>query len=161
VKKGLIYVDVEKCRACKSCEIACAVEHSKSKQIIEILNAKEQPKKRRRVLGSKGAVISIACQNCRLAPCITACMAGAMFKNDEGHTLHDEEKCVGCCMCMMVCPFGVISRDGHIVLKCDLCPDKKDGYACVAACPSGALFAGTEDEFRKRLGEKKKKEVKK
>jgi len=161
VKKGMIYIDIKKCLACKSCEIACAVEHSISKDIIGALKEKNRPKKRRSVQGSKGTVISIACQNCKLAPCVTACMAGAMFKDEEGHTFHDEQKCIGCCMCVMVCPFGVINRGEHIVLKCDFCPDIKDGYACVKACPTGALFVGTEEEFRKRINDKKAKEVRK
>jgi Fe-S-cluster-containing hydrogenase component 2 len=47
-----------------------------------------------------------------------------------------------------------------IAIKCDLCPDRDD-YACVAACPTGALFAGTEEEFKKRLEENKAKGSKK
>ena len=49
-----------------------------------------------------------------------------------------------------------IERDieNHVAVKCDLCPDRDD-YACVAACPTGALFAGTKEEFEKRLKEKK------
>jgi Fe-S-cluster-containing dehydrogenase component len=36
-----------------------------------------------------------------------------------------------------------------------------DNYACVKACPTGALFAGTAEEFKKRLETRKVHEVKK
>ncbi len=58
----------------------------------------------------------------------------------------------------MVCPFGAIVQDveNHIAVKCDLCPDRED-FACVAACPTGALFVGTKEEFEKKVKEKKVK----
>ncbi len=46
--------------------------------------------------------------------------------------------------------------ENHIAVKCDLCPDRED-FACVSACPTGALFVGTKQEFEKKLKEKKKK----
>jgi carbon-monoxide dehydrogenase iron sulfur subunit len=85
-------------------------------------------------------------------------MSGALTKDEEtGATLHNKEKCVGCWMCVMVCPFGAIIRDAeeHIAVKCDLCPDRDD-YACVIACPTGALFSGTKEEFWKKLNKKTK-----
>jgi carbon-monoxide dehydrogenase iron sulfur subunit len=159
--KKKIFCAVQLCLACKGCEIACAVEHSKTKSIIGALKEDSPPRKRRDVQGSKETIMSIACQHCKTAACVVACMAGAMYKDEEGNTVHDEDKCVGCGMCIMVCPFGVITRDKNIVLKCDLCPDMTDNYACVKACPTGALFAGTAEEFKKRLETRKVHEVKK
>ncbi|MCQ9208754.1 MAG: 4Fe-4S binding protein, partial [Omnitrophica bacterium] len=91
---------------------------------------------------------------------IKACMSGALSKDqNSGATLHDKDKCVGCWMCVMSCPFGAIVRDieHHVSVKCDLCPDRED-YACVASCPSGALFTGTKEEFEKKLKQKKTKQ---
>ena len=84
-------------------------------------------------------------------------MSGALSKDTEsGATLHDKDKCVGCWMCVMVCPFGAILRsaEDHLAVKCDLCPDRED-FACVAACPTGALFMGSKKEFEQKIKLKK------
>lgn len=158
-KEVKVYCDITKCIGCRSCEIACAVEHSKSKDIYGALKEKPLPKKRVKTQTSDGRIISLHCQHCEEAPCVKACMSGALTKDRKsGQTLHDKEKCVGCWMCVMTCPFGVIVRDieNHVAVKCDLCADRDD-YACVAACPTKALFAGTKEEFEKKIKEKKKK----
>lgn len=154
-----IYCDITKCVGCRSCEIACAVEHSKGKDIFAAIKEMPLPKKRVKTENVGGKIISLHCQHCEDAPCIKACMSGALSKDEKtGTTLHDKEKCVGCWMCVMVCPFGAIVQDveNHIAVKCDLCPDRDD-YACVVACPTGALFVGTKEEFEKKIKEKKAK----
>lgn len=153
-----IYCDITRCVGCKSCEIACAVEHSKTKNIFSAVREKPLPKKRVKTENIDKKIISLHCQHCEDAPCIKACMSGALSKDEKtGSTLHDKEKCVGCWMCVMVCPFGAIVRDieNHIAVKCDLCPDRDD-YACVIACPTGALFVGTKEEFEKKVTKNKK-----
>lgn len=153
-----IYCDISKCVGCRSCEIACAVEHSQSKNIFNAIKEKIPPKKRVRAENVGNKIISLHCQHCEDAPCIKACMSGALSKDEKtGATLHDKDKCVGCWMCAMTCPFGAIVRDveNHIAVKCDLCPDRED-FACVVACPTGALFVGTKEEFEKKIKEKKK-----
>ena len=50
----------------------------------------------------------------------------------------DHDKCIGCRMCVTVCPFGAIRFDGTSgkVVKCDVC----DGDPlCVRFCSYGAL----------------------
>ena len=153
-----IYCDITKCVGCKSCELACAVEHSQTKNIFTALREKALPKKRVRAENVSSKIISLHCQHCEDAPCIKACMSGALSKDEKtGATLHDKDKCVGCWMCVMTCPFGAIVRDveNHIAVKCDLCPDRED-FACVVACPTGALFVGTKEEFGKKIKQKKK-----
>ena len=53
----------------------------------------------------------------------------------------DPEKCVGCWMCIMVCPIGAIYRDSEdkAAVKCDLC-EGKEIPACVLSCPTNALL---------------------
>jgi len=76
-------------------------------------------------------------------------MTGAMERDPKtGAVLHDEEKCVGCWMCVMVCPFGVTRPDHEkhkIGSKCDLCHGK-DTPACVEHCPNEALTYEDKDE---------------
>ena len=155
-KEVKIYCDISKCVACRTCELACAVEHSKSKDVMQAVYEKMRPKKRVKVSAVEDKNISIHCQHCKDAPCVDACMSGALSKDDKtGMTKQDNEKCVGCWMCVMVCPFGAVIRDveSHVAVKCDLCPDRDD-YACVASCPTGALFSGTKEEFEKRIKQK-------
>lgn len=147
-----IFCDIRKCAACKACELACAVEHSKSKVLYAAIKELPIPKKRRQIEASGSKTLSVGCQHCADALCVAACMSGALSKDASGATVQDKEKCVGCWMCIMACPFGAIERriEERVAIKCDLCPDRDD-YACVAACPTHALFAGTLDEFKKKI----------
>jgi len=63
------------------------------------------------------------------------------FDLNTGLIQVDELKCVGCLMCVMVCPFGVIAEVSttHKVTKCDRCQDLDYQPACVSACPTKAL----------------------
>ena len=149
-----IYCDIKKCLGCNACEIACTIEHSKSKKLINSLKEKPLPIKRRNAqFIARGITISTGCQHCENAPCIESCMSGAMYKDKKTSlTMHNKDKCVGCWMCIMTCPFGALTREkeNKIVLKCDFCPDR-DIPACVEACPTKALFLGTQKEFEKKI----------
>lgn len=150
-----IFVDVEKCLACRSCEIACAVEHSQSKNLFLFLQEKPRPYPRIKVeKSSKLQTFPLQCRHCEEPYCLDACISGALSKDSEtGLVILDEEKCVGCWMCVMVCPFGVIRPDKEkkIAIRCDLCQDKSLP-ACVEACPTGALFFGEIEDFKKKSG---------
>ena len=149
-----IYCDIKKCLGCNACEIACSIEHSKSKKLATAIEEMPLPIKRRKAqFVAQGITISTGCHHCENAPCIESCMSGALYKDKEtGQTMHDKDKCVGCWMCIMTCPFGALTREKKekIIVKCDLCPDK-DVPSCVEACPTKALFLGTQKEFEKKI----------
>jgi len=148
-----IFCDIKKCTGCKTCELACAIEHSKSKDLFKALLEDELPQSRitTEAILIDNLSMSVACQHCENASCVDACISGAMYKDKKsGETKCDLDKCVVCWMCIMVCPFGVISRGKKTSLKCDLCPDRKD-YACVATCPTKALYGGSREEFKEKL----------
>ena|SRR3989338_8915854 len=138
-----VFAIEEYCMSCKLCEIHCLVKHSESKDIIKAFK-KEKPRiLSRNLVEKKGAVsFSITCRHCPEAPCITTCMTGAMQRESKTKAvIVDGDKCVGCWMCVMVCPFGVIKRDiehGKVASKCDLCYDE-EMPVCVKNCPNEAL----------------------
>jgi len=149
-----IYCNIKKCLGCGSCEIACCVEHSKSKDLNIAIYENPLPIKRRKVEFVKPEIaISTGCYHCEDAFCIDSCISGAMYKDKKTkQTKHNKDKCIGCWMCVMSCPYGAITRQKKekLVVKCDLCPDR-DIPSCVEVCPTGALFLGTIDEFKENL----------
>ncbi len=133
----------EYCIGCRLCEIHCVVQHSKSKNIIKAFKSERRPVKRVEVEEEGHVSFALQCRHCDEAPCVTACLSGAMSKDpDTGVVTNDPERCVGCWTCILVCPFGAVRRDEtekKAVGKCDLCPDL-EVPACVANCPNEALL---------------------
>jgi carbon-monoxide dehydrogenase iron sulfur subunit len=144
-----IFVRIDHCVGCHSCELACAVEHSKSKNLFAAIAEKPVPRKRLYVEYIEEEEIPVLCRHCEDAPCVRICHTGALDQDAaSGVVTHNPDRCVGCWMCTMVCPFGVIGRqkERRIAIKCDRCPDL-DVPACVNACPVGALVFDEEDIF--------------
>jgi Fe-S-cluster-containing hydrogenase component 2 len=79
----------------------------------------------------------IICRQCLKPPCIEACPTGALYKDGEIVKV-EEEKCVGCEICLESCIIGAIGfdREKGIPLICDLCGGDP---VCVKWCPTGAL----------------------
>lgn len=133
----------EHCIACRLCEVHCVVQHSVTKDIIKAFRREKRPVKRVEVEESGAMSFALQCRHCEEAPCIDACLSGAMsIDPDTGVVKNNPDKCIGCWTCILVCPFGAVRRDtggGKVVGKCDLCPDL-DIPACVANCPNEALI---------------------
>lgn len=148
-----VFTLFEKCVGCKGCEIACAVEHSRSKKLDIAQSESPRPRSRVRVETAGHYTFPSRCVHCEDAACIAACPMGAMTRSYEtGAVYVDQDKCVGCWMCVTVCPFGGVGADPGTkkASKCDLCPDRSaQGLdpACVTACPTGAMVFATADEF--------------
>ncbi|MEJ5328448.1 MAG: 4Fe-4S dicluster domain-containing protein [Candidatus Bathyarchaeia archaeon] len=132
----------EFCIGCGLCEVYCTVQHSKSKDIIKAYTREDpRPLGRVRLEVNKPVSFAVQCRHCEDAPCVIACLSGAMQKDEStGLVVHDAEKCMGCWTCIMVCPYSAIKMDvsGKVVSKCDFCSGL-DVPACVANCPNCAL----------------------
>lgn len=138
---------VSRCLSCGTCAFVCAVEHSVGKSVKKALKEKPVPVNRRNIqrtsikdkVKKRMLALSSACHHCENPVCVEACMSGALYKDTDGAVKQNADKCVGCWMCIMVCPFGAVSRRGNIAVKCDLCSGREKGPACVEACPTKAL----------------------
>lgn len=160
----IIAVNPEKCLACKSCEIACAVAHSKSKDLLTVVCTEPDVSKRVHVEKSESEssssvshlpfTVPLQCRHCEDAPCVKICPTKALDKTEDGPVLITADRCIGCKWCIIVCPFGVINLDkkGKAIIKCDLCVERLrqgDQPACVSSCPTKSLKFVSVEEIAK------------
>lgn len=145
-----IYIKEEVCMGCHLCEVYCQVEHSQSKDLVKAFK-RESPRPLPYVSVDQRGLVSLAvqCRHCAEAPCVYACLTGALQRDHEsGIVTVDVERCIGCWTCILACPFGAIRRDTYRgkIAKCDLCPGE-DMPVCVTNCPNEALvYAKVEDD---------------
>ena len=138
-----IVANQEVCMGCGLCEVYCLVQHSRSKDIIKAYK-KETPRPTSRVRLERAEPVSFAiqCRHCENPPCIVSCLSGAIRRdNQTGQVIHNQDKCIGCWTCIMVCPYGAVIKDvsgRKVVAKCDVCPDLVVP-AWFANCPNEAL----------------------
>jgi carbon-monoxide dehydrogenase iron sulfur subunit len=150
-----VFVNPERCIGCLQCEFACAVEHSGSGVPVTAVAEQPVPRKRIHVHAGESANTSFPtkCRHCDPAPCLQVCPTGALFRDREHDlVLIDVDRCIGCAMCAMVCPFDVLTfhtlADGPataVAVKCDGCIERlRAGRmpACVEACKVDALVFG-------------------
>lgn len=155
-----VFVRPERCIGCKHCEISCAIEHSKTKDLFAAIYEDPPPTSRIHVTPTIGIMtFPNRCRHCDPAPCMQVCPTGAISRLREHDTvLIDERKCIACGMCAIVCPFDVITYkrswkiaiDKEVANKCDNCVDRLNvGMipTCVEACKTGALIYGDIDEI--------------
>ena len=142
-----IHVREEYCIGCRLCEIHCLTQHSRHKSIVKAFG--ETPRALPRMLVEESGPLSFAipCRHCEDAPCVEACITGAMHRDPlSGAVLCDEEQCVGCWTCVMSCPFGAIQRSvtgRKAASKCDLCQGRGTP-TCVEHCPNEAIILTEE-----------------
>lgn len=138
---------------CHSCEVACKMEHDLPVGVNRMSVVVEGPYL---VDGKlKLAFRRIHCRQCLHPPCIEACPDAAIIKRPDGIVYIEQSRCTGCQACAVACPYGAISFHPHKKRAeiCDQCFRRLDDGLepfCVKHCMSGALFFGTEEEFRKK-----------
>lgn len=129
------------CIGCHSCEVACAEQNGLPagtvwRRVGEVEGG-TYPDTRRLQL-------SMSCNQCLDAACLTGCPTNAYEKLDNGVVAHHADDCIGCQYCTWNCPYSVpvFQPDRRIVTKCDMClPRLGEGLlpACAGACPTHAI----------------------
>jgi molybdopterin-containing oxidoreductase family iron-sulfur binding subunit len=99
-KQWVLVFDLRLCDGCKECTKACQKEH--------YLPPEQEWIKVHEMQGALGQTyfLPTTCMQCENAPCVKVCPTGASFKTPDGVTLIDQQKCIGCRMCMAACPYG-------------------------------------------------------
>jgi len=156
------------CVGCRSCEIACNKKNDLGRTTDEIHEGR--PAQDARALApnvytyvtlhqwegapSTAAFGKVQCMHCIEPACVSSCPVSALHKTVEGPVVWDGSRCLGCRYCMMACPFVVPRFEWHSrnprIRKCNMCADllaEGKPPACVAACPTHALRAGTRAEL--------------
>ncbi len=139
----VLQVDMEKCVGCRTCEAACSLKKTgrvhPTRSRVKIIRYERQ--------GEYHNYIPMVCQQCSEPLCMEACPTNAISRDAEtGAMVVDEEACVGCRVCSMVCPIGGISIDPvtNVAFKCDLCGGDPE---CAKQCDPGALSYVTKDRM--------------
>ena len=149
----LLVVHPEKCAGCRTCELMCSFEHSKSfnprLSAVTVINYEKA-----------SISVPVMCMQCDDACCLKVCPVGAISRDEKGVIVQNHDKCIVCKMCVSACPLGNMSYSPAVkrVFKCDLCGgDPK----CVQFCSPGAIqyVDATESPGRKKAVAERFKDV--
>lgn len=173
LRRWAMVIDLRKCDGCQStgkppqCTQACIQAHF-APEPMEWVQVYEGP------LANGGTqFIPTPCQQCQNPPCANVCPVGATFSTPEGVVLIDQERCIGCRICLEACPYDrrffnwgeppqppdamavqyspehqTPARRGT-VMKCDFCPDMARAGRlpyCAQGCPQHAIYYGDLEE---------------
>ncbi|NOX56512.1 MAG: 4Fe-4S dicluster domain-containing protein [Planctomycetes bacterium] len=122
----------EKCTGCMQCELACAWvqtgQFQPSRSLIRV-----------NVFDEEASYAPHTCLQCDEAWCMTVCPVNAIGIDDAtGAKVISDELCIGCHLCTIACPFGVVFTlpESGKAAKCNLCGSRP---ACAVVCPTDAI----------------------
>ncbi len=169
---GMI-IDLRRCDGCQSqgtppkCTTACIEGHF-APEPMEWIEVYEHE-----LPGGGTRFIPTPCMQCQNPPCVNVCPVGATWSTPEGHVLIDQNRCIGCRMCMAACPYErrfftwgqpampaqalfvdyspehQVPMKKGVVYKCDFCPEMARAGRlpfCSQACPQHAIYYGDLEE---------------
>lgn len=173
IRQWTMIIDLRRCDGCQSqntppqCTTAC-IEGHLAPEPMEWIEVYEEE-----LPGGGTRFLPTPCLQCQNPPCVNVCPVGATFSTPEGVVLIDQERCIGCRICMAACPYdrrffnwgdppippeallADYSADHQIparkgtVMKCDMCPDMARAGTlpyCAQACPNDAIYYGDLEE---------------
>ena len=148
-------INTKKCVGCYACRMAC--------QMINKLEPEEAFISYKEIeQGTYPSVyaetVPVQCMHCENAPCQQVCPTHATYTTESGVVLVDEEKCIGCGTCAIVCPYNApkVDEEKKKAVRCNGCAERVaagEKPVCVEACPARALDFGTAEEMAK-MGER-------
>jgi molybdopterin-containing oxidoreductase family iron-sulfur binding subunit len=108
VRWGMV-IDQVKCIGCHGCTVACISENTLPPGVVyrPVIDTMEgtYPNVSRTFL-------SRPCLQCANPPCVPVCPVTATWKDENnGVTVIDYNRCIGCRICMTACPYGARTCD--------------------------------------------------
>ena len=101
-------IDVAKCIGCHACTIGCVAENKLPPGVVYRPVIEEEvgtyPNVGRRFLPRP-------CMHCQKPPCVNVCPVKATYKNQQGVTVVDYDRCIGCRYCLVACPYSARTSD--------------------------------------------------
>lgn len=106
--KWTMVIDVAKCIGCHACTLGCVAENKLPPGVVYRPVIEEEvgkyPDVRRRFLPRP-------CMQCQNPPCVKVCPVTATYKNEQGVTVVDYDRCIGCRYCLVACPYSARTSD--------------------------------------------------
>lgn len=177
-------VDLTRCIGCRKCEEACQEVNKlpkpeRSFEDLTVFNDYRRPDAGAFTVVNrffsglmdergqlKPTFVKVQCMHCQDPACVSACLAGALTKKDNGAVHYDVSRCIGCRYCMVSCPFEIPAYEYHNpltprVMKCTFCYERveKEGKApgCAQICPVEAITFGKRQTLLKLAKDRIKK----
>lgn len=98
-RRWAMVIDLRRCDGCGKCTDACQATH-----YLEPEQTWLKVYKLRTSAGTEYFMPRL-CMHCEDAPCVRVCPVGASFKTAGGVVLVDQDRCIGCRVCMSACPY--------------------------------------------------------
>jgi len=106
--KWTMVIDVARCIGCHACTLGCVAENKLPPGVVYRPVIEEEvgtyPNVRRRFLPRP-------CMHCMNPPCVKVCPVTATYKNQQGVTVIDYNRCIGCRYCLVACPYAARTFD--------------------------------------------------
>jgi tetrathionate reductase subunit B len=165
-------VDLTKCIGCKACTIACKTEFDVR---IGVFRASVKEYEEGKYPNTKRTFLPWLCNHCESPVCITQCPVDeidasftypdgrkvhykkrATFQRPDGTVLVDQDRCIGCGLCVKLCPYKVRYLDPvkDIADKCSLCVHRLEAGivpSCVNTCQGNARLAGDLNDTSSKI----------
>jgi len=151
---SFVIADPDKCIGCRACEIACAAKHRKNNSGGTIGTMNNEVVPRLFLVKGEHFTMPVQCRHCTEALCVNVCPVKAIVEND-GIIFVQEDKCIGCKNCMLVCTVGAVNllpriesqvtkgrikpKVSAVAYKCDLCIEEGKKPTCIEECLEEAL----------------------
>lgn len=138
-------IDLRRCFSCQACTVACHYEN----QLPDSCHRTRVHTRTVKIGADKLYVVSLPqlCNHCGNPICTSACPVGATYSLPEGNVVIDSQKCIGCGICVRLCPYDArfINPKTKKADKCTFCINRvSQGLlpACVETCAGGARIFG-------------------